>query len=140
MNASKATADVSIEVRRTFNAPRELVFSAWTDPARLARWFSPSEEISNPVVEVDLRLGGRWRIGMGMPDKTLYVGGVYQEITEPDRLVFTWAWEHHENKETLVTVTFTETDGGTEVTITPSATTRPGTWLSSVPCGRGSSS
>jgi uncharacterized protein YndB with AHSA1/START domain len=74
---------------RIFDAPREVVFKAWTDPRQLAKWWGP-KVFTNPVCEVDLRPGGAWRIVMRAPDGTEYpCSGVYREIVEPERLVFT---------------------------------------------------
>ncbi len=74
---------------RVFDAPRELVFRAWTDPEQFRRWFGP-KRFTNPVCELDVRVGGALRIQMRGPDGTLYppMIGVFEEVTEPERLVF----------------------------------------------------
>jgi uncharacterized protein YndB with AHSA1/START domain len=78
-----------LTLTRVFNAPRELVFEAWTSRAHLQQWWGP-HMFTNPVCEVDLRVGGAWRIVMRGPDGTDYVShGVYTEIVPPERLVFT---------------------------------------------------
>jgi uncharacterized protein YndB with AHSA1/START domain len=65
------------------------VFKAWTEPAHLARWWGP-KGFTNPICEVDLRVGGAWRIVMRAPNGAEYPGGgVYREIVKPERLVFT---------------------------------------------------
>jgi uncharacterized protein YndB with AHSA1/START domain len=75
---------------RILDAPRELVFRAWTDPRHLHWFFSPVAAVTDPI-EVDLRVGGAWRQRMIVDDDTQYVtGGVYREIVPPERLVFTW--------------------------------------------------
>ena len=97
-----------------FDAPRELVFKAWTDPERLKRWWGP-KNFTNPVCEIDLRPGGAIRIHMRGPDGTVYpMTGVFQEIVEPERLVFTSAALDQEGNppfEVLNTVTFAEQGG-----------------------------
>jgi uncharacterized protein YndB with AHSA1/START domain len=72
-----------------FDAPRELVFDAWTKKEHLRRWWGPGV-FTNPVCEVDLRAGGAWRIVMRSPDGQDYpCQGIYREIVPPERLVFT---------------------------------------------------
>ena len=74
---------------RNFSAPRELVFAAWTQPKQLAHWWGP-HSMTNPVCEVDLRPGGRYRIVMRSPEEFDYpLDGEYREIVKPQRLVFT---------------------------------------------------
>lgn len=74
---------------RMYDAPREMVFKAWTDPRELARWWGPAC-FTNPVCEVDLRPGGEYRIIMRSPDGVDYpVKGVYLEVVFPERLVMT---------------------------------------------------
>ena len=96
---------------RVFDAPRELVFKAWTDPKRVAHWWVP-QGFTNPVCELDARPGGAIRIHMRGPDGTVYpMTGVYQEVVEPERLVFTSAAldeKGHPLFEVLTTVTFAE--------------------------------
>ena len=76
---------------RVFDAPRELVFKAWTDAKRVAQWWGP-HQFTNPVCELDARPGGAIRIHMRGPDGTVYpMTGVYQEVVEPERIVFTSA-------------------------------------------------
>jgi uncharacterized protein YndB with AHSA1/START domain len=99
-------------ITRVLNAPRELVFSAWTDPKHLAAWWGP-KEFTNPVCELDLRPGGAIRIDMRSPDGVVYpMTGVFHEIIPYSRLVFTSrAFEKGKGGaalEVLNTVTFTE--------------------------------
>ena len=128
-------ATAVVVIRRTFSAPREVVFRAWTEPEHLKRWFAPSDDYSTPVIEVDLRVGGRYRIGMLRPDGgacgprsegtasgagVKYVSGIYQVIQPFDKLVFTWAWETigMMADETRVTVEFFDQGRQTEVVLT----------------------
>lgn len=102
------SADARLVVERILPADQETVFRCWTDPAHLARWFGPTPEHATPIAEIDLRVGGRYRIGMrrGQDGETHVVGGVYRVISPPNLLVFTWAWETsiQPSDETLVTV------------------------------------
>jgi len=122
--ASKSAAanGVGMEVNftRVFDAPRRLVFKAWTDPKRVAQWWGPTG-FTNPRCELDVRPGGAIRIDMRGPDGTVYpMSGVYQEIVEPERLVFTSiALDEAGNPlfENLNTVTFAEHAGKTTITL-----------------------
>lgn len=76
-------------ITRVFDAPRALVFKAWTDAAQLAQWWGP-QGFTNPVCEFEARLGGKIRIHMRAPDGTLYpMKGEIREIAPPERLAFT---------------------------------------------------
>ncbi|MEO8193813.1 MAG: SRPBCC domain-containing protein [Gemmatimonadales bacterium] len=105
-------------ITRVFDAPRALVWKAWTDAEELKQWSAP-KGFTLPVNEGDLRPGGKWRSCMRKPDGTeLWLGGVYREIVEPERLVFTHAWDDENGKpgpETVVTVIFSERGGKTEM-------------------------
>jgi uncharacterized protein YndB with AHSA1/START domain len=84
----KTLLEREIVLSRVLAAPRELVFQAWTDPAHLPRWFGPNG-FSCETLELDLRVGGRWRFSMRAPDGKLYPSRmVFLEITPPERLVF----------------------------------------------------
>ena len=111
-----------LEVRRTIRTTREKAFRAWTDPDQLKKWFAVGEGFTTPIAEVDLRVGGRYRLGMKAPGDNpgLIVGGVYQEVLPPDRLVYTWQWETPDPDEpvTLVTIDFYEQGNVTEVVLT----------------------
>lgn len=104
-------------IERTFDAPRELVFAAWTEQERLAKWCFPKN--FEPLFgEGDLRVGGKWRAGMKAPwGESFLVGGVYREIAPPERLVFTHAWEeeHGPGDETIVTITLFDEGGKTRM-------------------------
>ncbi len=101
---------------RIFAAPRALVFRAWTDPAHAVRWWGPADFPATHL-EMDVRPGGRWRGCLtGVKDgRELWQGGEFREVEAPARLVFTFSWdeEGERGQETLVTITFTEQDGGT---------------------------
>lgn len=105
-----------LEIRRTFDAPRERVFEAFRDPALLREWAAPDEH-TNERVEVDFRVGGRYRREMRFPDGSLHVlRGEYLEIDPPRRLAYTYTWQTLPDfPETRVEVDFLERDGGTEL-------------------------
>lgn len=116
---SATAKDRELVIKRVFDAPRELVFKAWTDPEMLKQWSAP-QGFTIPVAEGELKPGGKWRSMMRKPDGTeLWLGGVYREIIPPERLVFTHAWDDKNGKpghETVVTVTLVERNGKTEMT------------------------
>jgi uncharacterized protein YndB with AHSA1/START domain len=105
-------------ITRIFDAPRALVFKAWADPKHLAHWSGP-RGFTSIGDKMDFRPGGAYRACLRAPDGTEnWVRGVYREIVEPERLVFTHAWEGEGGKpgpETLVTVTFADHAGQTEM-------------------------
>jgi uncharacterized protein YndB with AHSA1/START domain len=114
------TGNRTLVMTRVFDAPREVVFKAWTEVARLKRWWGP-KGFTNPVCEVDVRPGGAMRIHMRGPDGVIYpMTGVYHEIAEPERLVFAASALDAKGDplfEQLTTVTFTEEDGKTKLTV-----------------------
>ena len=118
----------TVVITRVFDAPRSLVFKAWTDPAHLAQWWGP-KGFTNPVCEVDLRLGGTLRIVMRAPDGAEHpMTGVFREITPPERLVFTNLATDREGKillEGLTIVTLAEHGAGqTKLTLESRAIAR----------------
>ena len=117
--SAPATTPVTLEVRRTFAAPRQRVFDAWTSAEALKRWHAP-ENATVDDASVDFRVGGRYLIQMRGDDGQLHrVGGEYREIDPPRRLVITWAWQEKEvSSDSIVTVEFLERGGETEVVLT----------------------
>jgi len=84
----------ALTLERTIAAPPEKVFEAFTQAQQLARWFRPNDQYQVTVHAMELRAGGRYRIEMRRPDGGVsVVGGTYDEVSRPSRLVFTWAWE-----------------------------------------------
>jgi uncharacterized protein YndB with AHSA1/START domain len=128
MDAANATASSAsaqrpqreITLTRIFDAPRELVFAAWTDPKHMQAWWGP-QRFTNPVCEIDFRVGGKWHIVMRGPNGMDYpCGGVYREIVPPERLVFTnIALDDKGNSiiDGLTVVTFEDQNGKTKLTL-----------------------
>ena len=109
-----------LRLERTFNAPAQVVFEAWTSAEALRRWWPAGSDWETPVAEVDVRVGGRLRLVMRSPDGEEFGGrGEYVEITPPERLVFTWTWDGHDGHEgtQLVEVEFRERDDGTTTVV-----------------------
>lgn len=102
-------------ITRVFDAPRDLVFRAWTEGEHLSRWSAP-HGFTIPFGEADVRPGGAWRSCMVSPDGAEHwLGGVYREVAPPELLSFTHAWEGEDGRPghpTLVTVTFAEEGAG----------------------------
>lgn len=109
----------SLRVSRVINASPARVFDAWTEPDQLKQWSSPEGGYTVEDVQVDLTVGGRYRIGMVTPDgNRIAAYGVYRKIERPKRLVYTWDWDGEAPLgETLVTVEFNDLGGSTEVVI-----------------------
>lgn len=110
-------ADLELEITRVFDAPRELLFEAWTNPDHIAKWFGPT---GFTAVSCTIKLveGGRWRTCISDGKDEYWSSGVYREIVRPELLVFTFAWEEPKGtpgRETLVTVTFAERGEHTEM-------------------------
>lgn len=120
MNVHLAPEQAALRLTRHYPFPRHVVFDAWTTPAALKAWFAPSEKFEVPLVEVDLRVGGRYRIVMVKPGGERHEGGgLYTEVYAPSRLAFTWQWTFTTAGESLVTIDFREAgDGGTELVLT----------------------
>jgi uncharacterized protein YndB with AHSA1/START domain len=117
--AAATSADRTLEITRVFDAPRELVFKVWTQPEHLVRWWGP-KGFTTPSCQVDVRPGGAYRTLIRSADgKEHCMRGVYREVTEPERLVMTFAWEDEAGNpghETLVTVDFADQAGKTRLT------------------------
>lgn len=113
-------SDTELAITRVFDAPRDLVFDAWTKPELLTRWLGIHNGWTFPVCEVDLRVGGRYRwVWRGPDGNEMGVGGVYREIARPERLVSTERFdEPWYPGEALDTITLTERDGRTTCVLT----------------------
>src|SRR5256885_2488324 len=110
--------DREIAMTRVFDAPRRLVFDAWTNPKYVPQWMLGPAGWTMPVCEIDLRPGGAWHFVWRRSDGTeMGMGGVYREIAPPERLVATESWGG-DWPETLNTLVLTEKDGRTTITQT----------------------
>jgi uncharacterized protein YndB with AHSA1/START domain len=111
----------TLRMERTFQAPVEAVFDAWTSEEVLRRWWHTEPGYETSAAEVDLRVGGTVRVVMRDPEKDMEYGGggTYTEVDPPTRLAFTWTWDD-ETRETLIEIDFEERDGITTVHFTHS--------------------
>ena len=120
VSTTGASAEWDLVMTRVFDAPKELVFKAWTDTRHMAQWWGP-KGFTNPVCELDVRTGGAIRIHMRAPNGVVYpMSGAFEEITEPERLVFvSSALDEKGNSmfDVLNTVTFAEQRGKTTLTL-----------------------
>ena len=109
----------TLRMARTFAAPAQAVFDAWTSEEVLRRWWHAGRDWQTPVAEVDLRVGGAVRVVMRDPHKNVEYGGSgrYTEIDPPHRLAFTWIWDDNDKRQ-LIEVDFEEKDGITTVHFT----------------------
>jgi uncharacterized protein YndB with AHSA1/START domain len=110
--------DEQILITREFDAPKELVYRAFTTPELVKRWWSAKRgEVT--VAEIDLRVGGKWRYVMVTTDGGMEVAfhGEYREIVPNERIVSTEVYEGYPDEEAVNTATFTDVDGRTTLTI-----------------------
>jgi len=108
-------SDREILVTREFDAPRDLVFKAMTDPTLIPRWWGPRQQ-TTIVDKMDVRPGGAWRFIHRGPDGETAFRGEYREIVAPERIVQTFEWEPMAGHISVETATFTERDGRTLLT------------------------
>ncbi len=105
-----------VRIERTFDAPAEDVFDAWTSEEVIRRWFIPATGWQEPSAEVDLRVGGKIRVVMRDPDgEPVEAGGEYTRIERPHRLAFTWTFDDDPSNQQMIELEFTEREGVTTV-------------------------
>jgi uncharacterized protein YndB with AHSA1/START domain len=105
-----------VQIERTFAAPAEQVFDAWTSPEVMRRWLHCEPDWDTPEADVDLRVGGKVHIVMRKPDGSeIKAHGEYTLIDRPQRLVMTWTFEDDPSNEQLLELTFSESEGSTTV-------------------------
>jgi uncharacterized protein YndB with AHSA1/START domain len=116
-------AGMTLRIERTFQAPAQRVFEAWTSEEVLRRWFHARGHWETSEAGVDLRLGGAVRVVMRDTNEGRDIGGggTYTEIDPPTRLAFTWTWDDDSDRETLIELDFLEAEGRTTVLLTHSA-------------------
>jgi uncharacterized protein YndB with AHSA1/START domain len=122
--------DATLVVRRLLNATPELAFQAWTSAEHIQQWMRPEPGMVVPLASMDLRVGGKFRIQMKMPDGEFFTAvGVFKEVKAPERLAYTWDWEKDgsgaefgeaEGKPSLITVEFLKRGDRTEMVLTHS--------------------
>jgi uncharacterized protein YndB with AHSA1/START domain len=113
------TGDGTVRIERTFNAPVQRVFDAWTSEEVMRRWWQAERGWETAAAEVDLRVGGAVRVVMRDPAEDVEYGGggLYTELEPPTRLAFTWLWDG-DTRRTLIEIDFEESDGATTVRFT----------------------
>ncbi|HTD38831.1 MAG TPA: SRPBCC domain-containing protein [Candidatus Limnocylindrales bacterium] len=121
---SETTAPVAVPalvLRRTYDAPRQRVFDAWTKPELTAKFLGPGD-VTVSDIQMDARTGGTYRLVMVHSDgERMPVSGTYREVRAPERLSMTWRWEEDDPADefdTLLTLDFNEVAGGTELVLT----------------------
>jgi uncharacterized protein YndB with AHSA1/START domain len=118
MAQSKLQEKPSLDLTRSYPAAPDRVWRAWTDAETLKQWWGPGDE---PVsrAELDVRIGGRFRIVFGGPDGRAHeCAGVYREVVPNRKLVFTWTWPNTTpERESLVTITLRAAGKGTELVL-----------------------
>ena len=108
---------IHLIVRRTIRASAERLFEAWTTPEQLRQWWGPAG-VTCSAAEVDLRVGGRYRLGNALPSgDTGWISGEFERIVVPTELVYTWSIEPATRPPERVTVRFEEVEGRTEVVV-----------------------
>ncbi len=126
MTQSTHATTFSFVIERSIKATRERVFDALTKPEHLYLWWAAHEGYTTVLAEVDLRVGGAYRLGMQDPtqEHPFVVGGLYREVSRPGRLVFTWKWRVPPRSvdwippDTLVTIDLFDRGGVTDVRLT----------------------
>jgi uncharacterized protein YndB with AHSA1/START domain len=111
----------TLQIERTFQAPAQAVFDAWTSAEVIRRWWQAERNWETTEAHVDLRVGGVVHVVMRDPEKDVEHGGGgrYTEIDPPTRLAFTWLWDG-DTRRTLIEIDFEESDGATTVRFTHS--------------------
>ncbi len=120
--------DATLVLRRLLKAPQERAFRAWTSPEHIQQWMRPEPGMVVPLVRMDLRAGGKFRIQMKNPEGEYFTAvGEFREVNPPERLVYTWDWEKDgggtdfgevEGKTSLITVEFLKRGEQTEFIMT----------------------
>ncbi len=120
-NIASSSAERELIITRIFDAPRDLVYKVWSDPAHMVKWLGP-QGFSSTIERYDPRPGGAYRFYMRDPQGgDHWQQGVYREVTPPERFVCTYVWADAQGNptrpETLLTVTFEDLGGKTRLTL-----------------------
>jgi uncharacterized protein YndB with AHSA1/START domain len=120
VNLVSEPAERVLKIERVFDAPRSLVFKAWTESEHMARWWGP-RGFKSTVLKNELRPGGAYRIHMLGPDGDHWSQGIYREVVPPERLVMVGSWADAQGKptrpETTLTLLFEDVGGKTKLTL-----------------------
>jgi len=103
-----------ITIERFFASPPAVVYDAWVQPELLSQWMGPGNVVCKKV-EADLKVGGHYQIQMQTDDGIMVAYGVYKIIEPNQTLAFTWRWRDTEMPESIVTLTFSDSKGGTDL-------------------------
>jgi uncharacterized protein YndB with AHSA1/START domain len=114
MSTNTATG---LTISRGFDVPVGRLYEAWTDAEQMAQWMGPGE-VTCVDVQIDLKVGGAYRIHMRSQEGDHVAIGEYLEVTPPERLKFTWSWESGAVADTQVTLDFRSKEEGSELTLT----------------------
>ncbi len=105
MERTQQQAPAQLSIGRSYRVAPERVWRAWTEPQALSQWFGSGKPGSVTAAEIDLCVGGRYRIAFNTPDGDAHeVSGVYQEVVPQRRLVFTWAWKSTPERVSRVSI------------------------------------
>ncbi len=117
MEQARLETRPSLKIERHYPVAPERVWRAWTDPEALARWWGPGPQDPVSVAELDLRVGGAFRIVFGGPEgKDNECAGTYKEVVPNRKLVFSWCWPNSTpDRVSLVTILFKPAGGGTDL-------------------------
>lgn len=119
MTMAATSGELTLHLERVLPATRPVVFRMHADPGLFARWWGP-KGFSAPSVELDVRVGGRYRVGMQPPEgDRFYLAGEFREVDPPHRLAYTFRWEDPDpdDRETLVVLSLRDLGRSTELTV-----------------------
>jgi uncharacterized protein YndB with AHSA1/START domain len=121
MTTKTTGGNTSLQIKRFIKVAPDRVYAAWTDPVQLKQWWGP-EGVRTRNLTTDVRVGGKYRWDLTSPEgEEMSAFGEYRELVPGKKVVFTWKWDDDEvwgNRTSLVTVEFSERDGGTELLFT----------------------
>jgi len=113
----KANEQRRLVIKRVIFSTPERIFDAWTQPQLLTQWWGP-KNVTCPSTEIDLRVGGRYRIANQMPDgSTVWITGVFEEIDRPIKLVYSWSTSSQKQPSERVSIFLQSQEDATQVTI-----------------------
>ena len=119
MEQAKLREKPWLTLTRSYPVAPEKVWRAWTDPQAVKKWWGPGQNEPVSLAQLDVRVGGRFRIVFGGPDgKAHECAGIYREVVPNRKLVFTWTWPNSTpERESMVTIELTPAGDGTELVL-----------------------